>query len=100
MTSGFWSNVALVWIIGAAAFSTIQLLAFVGEQIEEWLRARRNLNKELPALAAQVEELRKSQSILEAQMKQLGRIRENGMATSLTVPHANGAGLPASASRL
>ena len=61
------------WLFAMAMWGTIGFGVTVVEYLQEWLRAHRNINKEVPALAASVEELRKGQSRLEAELEQIRR---------------------------
>ncbi len=94
------SYFAIAWLFMMGMFGTIDLLVSVGLHFQEWLRAHRNINTQIPALSASVEELRKRQSRMEMELEQIRRIRESETATSWNVPHANGAGLPVSTARL
>jgi peptidoglycan hydrolase CwlO-like protein len=56
-----------------AFWGAIDILATISSNIESWLRAKRNINTEVPALAASVKELREQQSRLEREMEQIRR---------------------------
>ena len=104
MTSHVFLNLlsyfAIAWLFIMGTFGTIELLVSVGSHFQEWLRAHRNINAQVPALSTSVEELRKRQSRMEVELEQIRRIRESPAATSWNVPHTNGAGLPVSTARL
>jgi hypothetical protein len=59
-----------------AFWGAIDILATISSNIESWLRAKRNINTEVPALAASVKELRDRQSRLE---RELGQIRRDAV---------------------
>ena len=56
-----------------AFWGAIDILATISSNIESWLRAKRNINTEVPALAASVKELREQQSRLEREIEQIRR---------------------------
>ena len=56
-----------------AFWGAIDILATISSNIESWLRAKRNINTEVPALAASVKDLREQQSRLEREMEQIRR---------------------------
>ena len=56
-----------------AFWGGMDILASIASHFQEWLRAKRNINTEVPALAAAVKELRDRQSSLERELQQIRR---------------------------
>ena len=56
-----------------AFWGCMDILTSVASQFQEWLRAKRNINTEVPALAASVKELRDRQSRIERELEQMRR---------------------------
>jgi hypothetical protein len=83
MDSSLLHSVAIGWLFAMATWGTIGFIVTVTEYVQEWLRAHRNINKEVPALAASVEELRKGQSRLEAELEQIRRVRGDAATPGL-----------------
>jgi hypothetical protein len=71
MDSNLLHNVALGWMFSMVLWGTISFAATVIDYLEEWRRAHRSLNTEVPALAASVKELQARQLRLETE---LGRV--------------------------
>ena len=83
MNSSFLFYVAVGWMFAMAIWGGIDFLVTVILHLQEWLRAHRNINKEVPALAAAVEELQRGQSRLEAELEQIRRVRGDATTTGL-----------------
>ena len=61
-----------VGLLFATAFwGAVNIMATISLTIESWLSAKRNINTEVPALAASVEELRDRQTRFERELEQL-----------------------------
>ena len=56
-----------------AFWGGMDILTSIASQCQEWLRAKRNINAEVPALAAAVKELRDRQSRFERELEQIRR---------------------------
>ena len=56
-----------------AFWGCMDMLTSIASQFQEWLRAKRNINTEVPALAAAVKELRDRQSRFERELEQIRR---------------------------
>ena len=56
-----------------AFWGGMDILTSIASQFQEWLRAKRNINTEVPALAASVKELRDRQSRFERELEQIRR---------------------------
>jgi len=56
-----------------AFWGGMDMLASIASHFQEWLRAKRNINTEVPALAEAVKELRDRQSGLERELQQIRR---------------------------
>ena len=81
MDSSLLHLVAIGWLFAMVMWGTIGFMVTVFEYLQQWLRAHRNINTEVPALAASVEELRKGQSRLEAELEQIRRVRGDATTT-------------------
>ena len=63
-----------VGLVFAMAFwGGMDILTTIASHFQEWLRAKRNINTEVPALAASVKELRDRQSRFERELEQSRR---------------------------
>jgi hypothetical protein len=89
-------NVAIGFMFGMAIFGTIDLLVTVSTHVDDWLRANRNINDEVPTLKASVTELQKRQSRMELEVQQLRRFREHTGAIGKSLPNERSADLPGS----
>lgn len=76
------SVIAIWWLLIFAMVAAIEFISSVGSHLQEWLRAHRNINTEVPALSASVKELRTRQSRLEAELEQSRRIPEPGITNN------------------
>jgi hypothetical protein len=56
-----------------AFWGGMDMLTTIASHFQEWLRAKRNINTEVPALSAAVKELRDRQSRVERELQQLRR---------------------------
>ena len=56
-----------------AFWGAVDMMSALASQFQEWLRAKRNINTEVPALAAAVKELRDRQSRFERELQQIRR---------------------------
>ena len=56
-----------------AFWGGMDILASIASHFQEWLRAKRNINTGVPALAASVKELRDRQSRFERELEQIRR---------------------------
>jgi hypothetical protein len=56
-----------------AFWGGMDMLTSIASQFQEWLRAKRNINTEVPALAAAVKEMRDRQSRFERELEQIRR---------------------------
>ena len=56
-----------------AFWGGMDILTSIASHFQEWLRAKRNINTEVPALAASVKELRDRQSRIERELEQMRR---------------------------
>jgi hypothetical protein len=54
-----------------AFWGAIDILTTISSHVESWLRAKRNINTEVPALAASVKELCAQQSRFERELDQI-----------------------------
>lgn len=61
--------------VGALFFfcfwGTVDILTSITLNFQEWLRAKRNINTEVPALSASVKELRERQNRFERELERL-----------------------------
>ena len=63
-----------VGLVFAMAFwGALDMMSTLASHFQEWLRAKRNINTEVPALAASVKELRDRQSRFERELEQIRR---------------------------
>ncbi len=67
------SYLAVGLLCMTAFWGAIDILATISSNIESWLRAKRNINTEVPALATSVKELRDRQSRFERELEQIRR---------------------------
>jgi hypothetical protein len=89
-------NGAIGFMFGMAIFGTIDLLVTVSTHVDDWLRANRSINNEVPTLKASVTELQRQQSRMELEVQQLRRFREHTSAIGTSLPNERSAELPGS----
>lgn len=65
--------VSLGLVFFMAFWGSMDMLASIASHFQEWLRAKRNINTEVPALSAAVKELRDRQTRVERELQQLRR---------------------------
>jgi hypothetical protein len=82
----FLSYTAVFMVCAMAMYGAIDISVSVALSIQEWLRSKRSINTEVPALKASVEELRRRQTRFETELEQIRRTRQETAATSLNTP--------------
>jgi septal ring factor EnvC (AmiA/AmiB activator) len=91
MNSNIVNSIAVGLMSTMAVWGIICLLMTVIEFLQNWLDARKNINRDVPALKTSVEELRKRQSRLETELEQVRRKQDS---IGLTGPRERSAELP------
>ena len=86
--------VAICVVFGMAIFGAVNLLVTVSTHVDDWLRANRSINNEVPTLKASVTELQRRQSRMELEVQQLRRFREHTGAIGTSLPNERSAELP------
>ena len=86
--------VAICVVFGMAIFGAVNLLVTVSTHVDDWLRANRSINNEVPTLKASVTELQRQQSRMELEVQQLRRFREHTSAIGTSLPNERSAELP------
>lgn len=73
------SYIGLIALGLIALWGALDISFAIASSFQEWLRAKRNINTEVPALKASIEELRKRQVRFETELEQARRtVRERG----------------------
>ena len=62
---------AASFVFFLAFWGLIDMLSAITSHFQDWLRAKRNINTEVPALTASVKELRDRQTRLEREMEKV-----------------------------
>jgi hypothetical protein len=75
------SYIGIFLVCGMAMWGAIDISSSIALSTQEWLRSKRNINTEVPALKASVEELRKRQTRLETELEQIRRTPQGTTAT-------------------
>jgi len=88
------SYIGLVSVGAMAMWGAIDISVSIALSVQEWLRAKRNINTEVPALKASVEELRKRQTRFETELEQIRRTRRDLTASTQNTPREQSVELP------
>ena len=67
------SNTAILLVCSMAMLGALDVSSSIALSIQEWLRSKRNINTEVPALKASVEDLRRRQTRLETELEEIRR---------------------------